>query len=104
MENIIYPVYTDEFTVGDLLPAIGGQYPYDLTGHVITLHIRRPQPHAVITKTAVIDDAATGLFHFNWSAGDLVAGLNQLCEIQDVNASGQPITKKFFINVVGQIA
>ena len=104
METTTYPVFADEFTVGDLLPEIGGEFPFDITGYTLTLHVERPKPHTVLRKTAIIDDAAKGLFHFAWSVGDLVAGLNQLCEIQYVDPSGKPLSKKFYINVTRQVA
>jgi hypothetical protein len=42
----------------------------------ITLKVRRPDGTSVI-KTAIIDDAAKGKFHFEWASGDLIIGVNE---------------------------
>lgn len=93
------------FTVGDLRPDLVGVFPYDISGHTITLHIRRPSPSTVLVKTVTIVDGPAGEWKVVWSAGDLVLGTNQLCEIQDTDGDGRPLTsEKFLIDVVEQIA
>ncbi len=44
----------------------------DLTGYSIELHVAYATP---LIKTATLTEAAAGEFEFEWSAGDLVAGI-----------------------------
>ncbi len=70
----------------------------------ITLHMQRPDG-TVLVKPATGIDLTQGHFKFAWSAGDLQKGFNQPCEVQFINASGQPSTgPKFLIDVRGEIA
>jgi len=69
-----------EFVENDLLPFLDVEWEdQDITGFDIKLHIRKPNG-LTVTKTAVIDDANAGnvvgvaRFHFEWTAGDLIAG------------------------------
>ena len=39
----------------------------------ITLRIRKPD-NTLLIKTATIDDAPNGKFHFEWASGDLTTG------------------------------
>lgn len=92
--------FDDEFTAGDLRPDLVFQFPYDITGHTITLRMKRPSPSPLLIKTAVITDAESGQGKFVWAVGDLVAGGNQQCEIRDVDADNRPLTsEKFTIDV-----
>jgi hypothetical protein len=43
----------------------------------ITLRMRRSDG-ILVTQPAVIDDAPGGLCHFDWSPGDIIAGLHEL--------------------------
>jgi TATA-box binding protein (TBP) (component of TFIID and TFIIIB) len=72
--------YVLDFVEGDLLPNVVVQLEgEDITDFDIKLHVRKPNG-TKITKTAVIDEAnvdnlvGVAEFHFEWAAGDLVAG------------------------------
>ena len=67
----------------------------DLTGFVVTLHLRR-KDGSVLIKPATPIDIVQGHFKFSWVVGDLVAGTNQEAEIQFVDAGGKPLTSKLF--------
>lgn len=41
-----------------------------------------------LDKVVVIDDAATGAFHVEWDAGDLVEGVHELEFVFDAGSSG----------------
>ena len=49
----------------------------DLTGKTITLSVRL-ELGGLLSKPAIIDDAASGMFHFEWDTGDLVEGTHRL--------------------------
>jgi len=84
------------FVENNLLPNISVEWKdQDITGYTILLHVRKPNG-LKFTKTAVIDDANTGnvsgiaMFHFEWSAGDLVAGKSDAeIEVFDVSSKNE---------------
>ncbi len=94
-----YPSFVHVFTYGDLRPYLVGTFPWSISGHTIELDIVRPDG-SLLTKEATIDVAADGTFHFEWEAGDLQVGMNQLCAIRDIFGDDKPYTSPdFFIHV-----
>lgn len=96
--------FLHKYTEGDLRPDLVGTLPYDLTGHTIELRIRRPD-ETLLTKTAEITDAydadtGLGTFVFEWEAGDLQVGLNQICRVVDLDADARAASwPEFLIDV-----
>ncbi len=81
----------------DLLPLFNVTYvddagaPIDVSPFTdIVLRVRRPDETA-FERTAVIDDAVNGLFHFEWAAGDLVEG-DSKAEIRFEDGTAKPET------------
>ncbi|MHA2248276.1 MAG: BppU family phage baseplate upper protein [Candidatus Hodarchaeales archaeon] len=102
---------THEFVVGDTGPAIACTYTdsagaaIDVTGWTIKLHIKRPSTHTVLTITATLSDPSNGIFQFDWSAGDMIAGQGQQAEIEFTNLTPITFTSPLFlINVRDEIA
>ena len=82
---------------GDRLPElILTRVDQNLTGFIITLHLRR-KDGSVLVKTAIPIDLVQGHFKFSWAAGDLIAGLNQEAEVQFVDTEGKPLTSPLFL-------
>ena len=70
-----HAIYRVEGNVGpDLYTEFEG---VDLTDKTVTLTVRY-ELGGTITKAAVVDDAANGLLHFEWDAGDLVEGSHKI--------------------------
>ena len=61
-----------KLTRNDTLPKFGGEVDFDLTGYIVTLHIKFP---AVLTKTATIltTSESSSTFEFVFETGDLSA-------------------------------
>ncbi len=93
------PRFPHVFIAGDVLPVIAVEYEeQDLSGHTITLRVQRPSDVLEVPATAV--DLGAGLFTFQWSAGNLVAGLGQVAEIRIVDPLGKQLTApRFTIDV-----
>ncbi len=74
-----------------------------VSDYTITLHLKRPDG-TVLVKAATDLGGSKGQFQF--AAGDLQAGLQQLAEVQSVNiATSRPQTStKFFIDVEEELA
>lgn len=70
--NAIYRVAGDAGP--DLYTELEG---IDLTGKSISLTLRY-ETGGEINKPAIVDNAALGLFHFEWDATDLVEGVHRL--------------------------
>lgn len=67
-----------ERTAGDTGPDLYSEFEgVDITGWAISLTVRY-ESGGELNKPAVIDDALTGKFHFEWGATDLVAGNHRL--------------------------
>lgn len=93
-------VVTKRWTVGDLEDPITVRWNEVITTETSELAIDRPEPNASITVTGVLLDAPTGLFEYPWSAGQLVAGENQLVKARLSTAGGRRKSTEFFkINV-----
>jgi len=85
------------FVANDQLPnMVATLVNVDLTGYTITLHMRRADG-TVLIKAATAIDLLQGHFAFEWSAGDLQAGINQETEIQFVEPGGKPLTSSLFL-------
>lgn len=99
------PTFPVTFTENDTQPDLTGVLAStDITGYTITLHLERPGT-TVLTKTATITDGPNGAFSVSWSAGDLVTGCGQKCEIQFVDTGGGIVTsQKFLLDVDPEIA
>jgi hypothetical protein len=94
------------FTAGDRLPELlfMDDDGTNLTGYTITLHLERPND-TVLIKPVVPIDITQGRFKVTWEAGDLIAGLGQVAEIQFVTPGGLPETsEKFLIDVTRELA
>ena len=99
------------FVEGDLLPWLEAEWENeDITGFTIQLHVR--QPNGIrFTRDAVIDDANVGapvggsaFFHFEWQAGDLVAGDSKAeVEVFDVGNLNETFPK-MILRVAKEIA
>lgn len=85
-----------EYTEGDQLPPLTGKFPYDITGHTIIVSLKQPSG-AVIQREATVAVGADGAFSFAWEDGDLLPGLNQTCEIVDLDADEKPLTPPIFL-------
>lgn len=82
---------------GDRLPEITCTYKdQDLTGYTVTLHVHRKDDSVIVINADPID-LLQGQVKFPWGVGDLVAGINQRCEIQFVDGAGLPLTSKLFL-------
>ena len=95
-----------EWVEGDRLPEIVCTLEdQDLSAFTsVRLHVRR-KDDSVVVINAIAIDFVQGHFRFPWGDGDLVAGINQECEIEFVDAGGLPLTSKLFlIDVRDQIA
>ena len=106
MTCAVIPTLDHRYTAGDRLPELicTDDDCTDLTGYTITLHLERPDD-SVLVKTAVPLEIDQGRFKFVWDAGDLIAGLGQLAEIQVVTPGGLPETsEKFRIDVERELA
>lgn len=101
------PKFLHKYTDGDLRPDLVGTLPYDLTGHTIELLIKRPDG-SLLTKTAEITEAFDeetnlGTFVFEWEAGDLQVGANQICQVRDLDADSRAASwPKFLLDVIEQ--
>lgn len=85
------------FVENDLLPWIDVEWEgEDISGFTIYLHVRKPNGTR-FSRTAIIDDpnlggANSAFFHFEWLAGDLVAGDSTAeIEIFDTSNSNETI-------------
>lgn len=106
MTTITLPRLDHVYTANDRLPEIVCKDDdcTDLTAYTITLHLERPDD-TVLVKAAVPLAIDQGQFKFTWAAGDLIAGLGQLAEIQFVTPGGLPETSvKFLIDVSRELA
>ena len=98
----------------DTIPTLPGSYTEDdledpirvTWGEVLTvadtseLMIDRPTPHASITVAGSLVEAATGIFEYSWSAGDLKAGEGQLVKARLYRAGTRRKSTEYFrINV-----
>lgn len=100
----MYQSLRKTYTVGDLSPDLAGTLNYSIAGHTLTLAIKRPDA-SLLVKTAVIDsdgsDGENAVFRFVWQAGELQAGLRQICQFFDTDASARRLSSpKFFLNVI----
>lgn len=68
-----------QFVENDLLPFLDLEWAQeDITGYTIQLHVQQPDG-TTFSIDATVEDAnvggsGTALFHFEWAAGNLVAG------------------------------
>ena len=94
------PTLPHRWTEGDLEDPIQVKWNEVLTSETSSLVIDRPDPAASITVAGVLTDAATGLFEYPWSSGDLLEGEGQLVKARLVRAgSRRKSTEYFRINV-----
>lgn len=85
------PTMEIAFTDGDRLPEfVGVLKDVDLTGYTIKMNITRPS--GVLTKTAIIVDAAQGQYKFTWDVGDLEHGFGQPVLIRAIDSAGKSET------------
>ncbi len=78
------PVLAIDFTEGDRLPALRGVVKdTDLTDCTVTLTIERG-PDDVLEKEATftLEEGEAGIFHFEWGADDIIAGIGQRAVIR----------------------
>lgn len=93
------------FTEGDLEDPINVQWGEALTTETSELIIDRPNPAASVTVSGTLIDATTGTFRYPWSAGDLVAGENQLVKARLYRSGSRRKSTVFFrINVDADIS
>lgn len=101
------PVVSKRWTVGDLEDPITVKWNQALTVESSSIVIDRPEGSASIEITGNLLDAATGLFEYPWSAGDLVSGDLQLVKARLFTLAalgGRRKSTEFFkINVDGDI-
>lgn len=97
------------FVEGDLLPNLSvGWKEQDVSGFSFSLHFRKPDGTRV-TKVGIVDDAnvggaGTAVFHFEWSAGDLVTGDSD-AEIEVIDGSARNETwPRFILRVTEEIS
>lgn len=97
------------FVEGDLLPNLDvGWEGQDITGFSFALHFRKPDGTRV-TKVGIVDainggGLGTAVFHFEWSAGDLVAGDSD-AEIEVTDGSARNETwPRFILRVTEEIS
>lgn len=94
------PTLPNRFTEGDLEDPIQVRWNVAVTTETSEIAIDRPSPAASITIAGNLIDAATGLFEYPWSAGELVAGAGQLVKARLITASGRrKSTEHFKIDV-----
>ena len=106
MLGTITPTHPYTYTEDDQRPALQGLLgtttaPVDITGYTITLKLKRPT--SLLTKVAVLTTPVSGLFEFQWDAGDLVEGLGQMAEIEIDDGSGEIETQRFLLDVTENI-
>jgi hypothetical protein len=79
-----------EFVEGDLLPFVSVEWEdHDMTGYSAVLRVQKPSGEC-FERLAIFDNAAEGKFHFEWQAGDLVAGESKAeIEITDTMARNE---------------
>lgn len=75
----------------DFVFEIDVETPLSTTFSSITLDVRRPD-RSKIMKAAIVDDDENGIFHFEWTAGDLIEGAHYAeLVLVDINTS-KPLT------------
>lgn len=92
------PIQTvpNRFTEGDLEDPLLVQWNQAITTETSEIVIDRPPPHASIAIAGSMLDAATGLFEYPWSAGDLMAGEGQLVKARLSTAGGRRKSTEYF--------
>lgn len=91
------PVLSKRWTAGDLEDPITVRWNEAITTETSELAINRPDPSANITVAGVLLDAATGFFEYPWSAGQLVAGENQLMKARLITATARRKSTEYFM-------
>ena len=99
------PVLPTPFTEGDTESPIRVRWNTPITTQTSELVIQRPDPYSVLTIPGNLIEAASGIYEYPWSPGDLVAGEGQLCKARLITGSGgRQSTESFIINVQEDIA
>ena len=85
-------VFVINFVANDLLPDLSFEFKdTDISSFLsITLRVRKASGELIL-KAAVIDDAANGLFHFEWAVDELTVGTHT-AEVRFIDASSKPET------------
>ena len=100
------------FVTGDTAPDLtgtcsSGTTPANLTGATLELHLKPPGSAAVLTRTGVIVDGASGTWRYTWQTGELVAG-TWAVELQVTYSGGKvqtfPADRPAYFSVRNQIA
>ena len=97
------------YKVGDTGPPLVFQHTddnnavIDITGWTINFHLKRPTGSSALTILAVLTDPANGVFTINFSAGDFVAGRDQLADVEFNTGSFIFHSPQFFIDVEAEI-
>lgn len=77
------------FTVADTAPTLTGTVSASLVGATVVVHIKRPRPLTVLSKTATVTDAAAGAWSVAFATGDLAqAGLHYV-EVEVTFSNGK---------------
>ncbi len=92
------PVLGHNFTAGDLEPPISIDWEQSVVGFTSELVIDRPTTSVVVTGAII--DGPNGIIEYPWSAGDLVAGENQLVKARLIDGTSRRESTEYFkINV-----
>jgi len=98
------PVHPVSFKVGDTLPRVGfRRCGTDLTGKTVTINYKRPDG-TTGTITPTIQDAAFGVFYFEWLSTDLTIPGLYLLEVRIVEGTEIITDSTFGIRVEEAIA